>query len=289
MKQILGTGLSGLVGSRIIELLSSQFEFADLSYDTGVDITNLETVLAKVGQSQANWILHLAAKADVDGCEKDKVLGELGPAWQINVGGTQNIVAAAQKYNKRVIYISTDFVFDGTQESYSETDTPNPLNWYGQTKYEGEKIVLSNRLNTVMRIAYPYRAQCPTKQDFVHSILFQFNQQKPVPGVTDHIVTPTFIDDIAAAVTTVIEKNASGLYHVTGSTSITPFAAAQEIAHVFELKQAQIQATTRAAYYRGRANRPFKLAIKNAKIAALGVDMKPFNQGLLEVKTQLSL
>ena len=139
--KILGTGLDGLVGSRIIELLSGKHEFENLSLSTGADITDRNAILQKIKNSDAQIMLHLAAKTDVDGCELDKPLGEKGDAWKINVFGTQNVVDGCSESNKKIIYISTDFVFDGTKEAYSEEDAPNPVNWYGQTKFLGEMEV----------------------------------------------------------------------------------------------------------------------------------------------------
>ena len=161
---IIGTGLSGLVGSRIVELLSDKYQFEDISLATGIDITDKPAVLMVVQKNQADLILHLAAMTDVDRCEKDKLSGENGDAWKINVNGTQNIVDAAESFNKKVLYISTDFVFDGNADFYTEDDQPNPINWYAQTKYEGEKIVLQQPKNLVIRIAYPYRKEFDQKK-----------------------------------------------------------------------------------------------------------------------------
>src|SRR3989338_4999304 len=89
--KILGTGLDGLVGSRIVELLKDKHEFENLSISTGVDITDRDVILEKIKTSDAQIVLHLAAKTNVDVCEKDKALGEDGEAWKINVGGTKNM------------------------------------------------------------------------------------------------------------------------------------------------------------------------------------------------------
>jgi dTDP-4-dehydrorhamnose reductase len=142
--KILGTGLTGLVGSRVVELLSNKYEFENLSRSSGSDISNKEQVLGKIKSSDAQVILHLAAKTNVDECEKDKTLAQSGEAWRINVEGTKNIADACLQASKKLIYISTDFVFDGENPppgGYSEEDIPNPVNWYARTKYEGEKIV----------------------------------------------------------------------------------------------------------------------------------------------------
>src|SRR5690349_17834981 len=99
--QIIGTGISGLVGSRIVELFKDTYIFHEMSRKTGVDITDKQAVLDKIENSPAQIVLHLAAKTDVDGCEKDREFGENGEAWKINVLGTENVIDACKKTNKK--------------------------------------------------------------------------------------------------------------------------------------------------------------------------------------------
>lgn len=287
--KVLGTGLTGLMGSRVVQLLSLQYEFVNLSRITGVDITNKEQVSRAIEHSDAGIVLHLAAKTNVDACEKDKVLGERGDAWVVNVEGTKNIAESCLIYNKKLIYISTDFVFDGEKEFYNEDDTPNPINWYAQTKYEGEKIVKGLQIPwIILRIAYPYRASFP-KLDFVRVIKNRLQQKQEVKGITDHIFSPTFIDDIAAVFHGLITENATGIYHTVGSEALTPYDAATKIAHTFGLDTRLITQIKRDVYFSGKARRPFRLALKNDKIKALGYHLKPFSEGLQEVKKQQAL
>jgi dTDP-4-dehydrorhamnose reductase len=138
--KILATGLQGLLGSRVNDLLSSSYTFQNISRTTGVDITNIDQVKDAIKHSNADIVLHLAAKTDVDGCEDDKVIGKEGQAWKVNVYGTRNIAQACEAYKKKLIYISTDFVFDGEKEFYTEEDTPHPINWYAITKSFLRKI-----------------------------------------------------------------------------------------------------------------------------------------------------
>lgn len=284
MVNILGTGLSGLVGSRITELLQDKYNFENLSLETGIDITDRQQVEQEVSKSQAEVILHLAAKADVDGCEKDKPSGGKGGAWKINIEGTNNIIDAAKKNKKKIIYISTDFVFDGENAPYVEDDVPHPINWYGQTKYEGEKLVTSSGLPfIIVRIAYPYRASFPLKQDFVRAIRNKLEQGSEIMAVTDHIMTPTLIDDIARALDRLIEEDATGIYHVVGSEFISPYDGARAIANAFGRSTSKIIETTRKEYFKNRAPRPFNLSLKNDKIQKLGVKMKTFKEGLLSL------
>lgn len=285
--KILGTGLSGLVGSRIVELLSDRFEFQDLSLATGIDITNEDQLKDKFLQSEAKVVLHMAAKTDVDQCEDDKLLRSDGAAWQVNVVGTENIVDWAKKTGKRVVYISTDFVFDGTRDFYDEKDKPNPVNWYGYTKYLGEKALLNSVVNyAILRLAYPFRARFDEKKDFVRTSIDKLSKEGKIYGLDDHIFTPTFIDDIAYALKTVLEKELVGIFHVVGSTSLTPLKAIDKIKKVFGLS-GKIEPINRETYFKHRAYRPFKLRLRNDKITHLGIHMRGFEKGLVEMRRQL--
>ncbi len=285
--KVLGTGLNGLVGSRIVELLKDKYEFES----SDVDITDRNKISEKIKSSDASIILHLAAKTDVDGCEKDKPLGVEGEAWKVNVEGARNVAEACGQTNKKLIYISTDFVFDGENPpagGYAEEDIQNPINWYAKTKYEGEKIVRGLRTPwIIVRIASPYRAVFG-RPDFVRAILQQLQKGYPVAAVSDHIFTPTFIDDIALAINVLIKNNLQGIFHCVGSQSSTPFDAANLIADEFHLDKSKINKTTRSIFFNDRAPRPFQLALKNDKIARLGVKMRTFEEGLRKIKSQLS-
>lgn len=281
--KVLITGATGLIGSRIVEILSHQYDFAPITRAHGADITNAES-LAPYVDSDAEWVLHLAGKTDVDSCEKDKTLGENGEAWRMNVIGTKNIIQMCREGKKKLIYISTDFVFDGEKpegEGYSEEDTPNPINWYAQTKYEGEKLILSSAIDhIILRIAYPYRREFELKSDFVRTIMNRLKDKIEVKAVTDHIMCPTFIDDLAIVLDKLLKQNVHGIYHSVGATPISPFDAAHVIAKTFSLNSDLIKPTTRSEFFAGRAMRPFNLYLKNAKMENLGVEMTLFQKGL---------
>ena len=290
--QIIGLGLNGLVGSRITELLKDNYDFISLSRSTGVDITDAESLTTLKNYKDAKFVLQFSAKADVDACEKDKDQGEEGEAWKINVEGTKNVAEICRELGKKIIYISTDFVFDGEKEkgdSYSENDTPNPINWYSKTKYEGEKrIEESGAPYIILRLAFPYRAGFEPKKDFVRAIMDTLRNGKQIKGVTDQIFCPTLIDDIALAIDTLIKNDATGIYHAVGDEALTPFEASIKIAENFGLDTSLITETTREEFFKDRAPRPFNLQLRNAKIEQLGVEMKGFSEGLIEIKSQLN-
>src|SRR3990167_7864979 len=100
--KILGTGLTGLIGSRITDLLKDRYEFENLSISTGFDITQKQIVKNKIISSDASIVLHLASKTDVDRCEKDKEQGVNGSTWITNVEGTKNIIEACRESNKKI-------------------------------------------------------------------------------------------------------------------------------------------------------------------------------------------
>lgn len=284
---IIGTGLSGLVGSRVVELLSPHYTFEDLSLETGVDITNKDLLDHYIEKSPADWIFHFAAKTDVDGCEQEKPLGIGSSAWKINVVTTEHIVSACQKTGKRLLYISTDYVFDGTKDTYTEEDQPRPHSWYAITKYEGEKRVSTlGEHGLVIRIANPYRSHPVGKLDFVHKIIQLLSQDQETISPDDQIIIPTFIDDIAYAIDRLVCENAHGIYHVVGSQALTPYESSRTIAHLYEFNQALVKPTTYIEYFAGRAPRPFHAHLLNDKIAKRGVIMSRFVEGLRKVKSQ---
>ena len=289
--QIIGFGLNGLVGSRITELLKDKFEFISLSRQTGVDITDIDSLRQVNEYPKAKFILNFAAKTNVDECESEKEFAQNSEAWKINVLGAKNIADVAKKNNKKVIYISTDFVFDGVKpegEYYTEKDTPNPINWYAKTKFEGEKVVIESDCKyIILRIAYPFRAKFEAKTDFVRALKNRLEQRLPIRAVEDHIFCPTFIDDLAFSIEKLIDKDASGLFHSVGSVALTPYEATIKIAQIFELNANLISKTTRNEFFKGKANRPYNLALSNDNLEKIGLRMNGFEESLHKIKFQL--
>ncbi|MGE5041837.1 MAG: SDR family oxidoreductase [Candidatus Levyibacteriota bacterium] len=290
MIRILATGMTGLVGTRIKEILPD-LGFISLSRHNNVDITDYKAVEEYMVEFPDEYVLHMAAYADVDGCEKDKINGENGEVWRVNVSATKEIARLCSKYRKTLIYISTDFVFDGKKsegEGYIEEDTPNPVNWYGETKYRGEEAVRnSGVMHAILRIAYPYGKSSAQKKDFVRLIAQRLKNGQEVRGVTDHIFVPTYIDDIAGGIHKVIVEHLTGTYHVVGDTPLTPYLAAKKIAQMVGVDTSVIGQVVRAEYFAGKAERPFNLYLKNDKMKNLGFSPRSFDQGLQEMSDVL--
>jgi len=286
--KILGTGLTGLVGTRVMELLTSDFTSINLSLETGVDITDHNMVRTRIeNEDKTDWFFHFAAMTDIDGSEKDRINGKNGKTWAVNADATRNIADICGKTRKHVLYISTDFVFDGQKDSYTENDIPKPEGWYGITKYEGEKHILSlGDHGLVIRIANPYRSAWGGKPDFVHRIIERLKNKQPVSGPYDQLFVPTFIDDIAGSIRYLVTHNAHGIYHVVGTGAISPFEGIQMIADTFGYDKNIVQKTTHKEFFQNRAPRPFHAYLKNDKIAQCGIRMSSFEEGLRCIRVQ---
>jgi dTDP-4-dehydrorhamnose reductase len=274
MLKIAITGSTGLVGSRIIELLKDEFEFIPIRQEDGIDITNKDKLWQTLKEIDFDIFFHLAAYTNVDGAENNKDL-----VHKINVLGTKNVFEIAESKNKKIIYISTGFVFDGTNPPYDEDSLPNPLSYYAQTKYEGENIVKDKGI--IVRIEYPYRKSFPLKNDFVHSVLSFLKQNKPIKMVDDILITPTFIDDIAYGMKHLFNNFSPETYHLVGSDSLSPYEAGKLTAQIFKLDENLIQPTTAEIYFQGKAPRPKNAVIKSKRNNFW--KMKTLEEGLKEI------
>ena len=279
MVKVAVTGPDGLIGSRIFELLRNDFEFISLK-QSEFDITNREALQKNLNDIDFDILLHMAAYTNVDGAEQQKKL-----AYKVNVEGTKNVFEIALKKNKKFIYISTDFVFDGMNLPYFEDSIPHPLSYYAQTKYEGELIVKDSAM--IVRLAYPYRAAFDIKKDFVRSIISTLlEQNKPVTMVADSLMTPTFIDDMAYSFKYLFVNFKPDIYHIVGSDSLSPYNAGKLIAKTFNLDASLIQPTNFQQYSKNKAPRPQYSQIKSKKNNFY--KMKTFEEGLNEIKLQIT-
>jgi len=285
------TGLSGMMGDRFQELYGHKFDFTNLDLTTNVDITDVVQVNKAIKQSQSDIILHLAAFTDVDRANQQKD-DKKGLCYKVNVVGTDNIVKAAKTYGKYLIYISTDFIFDGTNNKpYNEDHQPNPIEWYGQTKAMAEEIVQKNLDKhswAILRPSFPFRSNYKQKGDIVRNIIDKLKKDSLPPMFTDHWITPTFVDDLCKVFFMFTLKRPKGIYHATGSSFVTDFELATLVKETFELKGKIKQGSLED--YLKTAKRPYQKSLKlsNAKLQEeLGNPMLPVASALQIMKTQV--
>lgn len=309
MKIIL-TGATGLIGSRFEELMFENHEIIPLSSEQGVDITDKESIANFLTGKNADVIIHLAAKTDVDACETDKnidlgilnidgnSLGSLDvkslkseewkgkkTAFAVNTIGTKNLYEIAKEKGIKFVYISTDFVFSGHDDSYTEESIPSPVDWYGATKYFAEKLIDISS-NLIVRLSFPYGYPSPVKKDVFWKLHDFIREREEVSLISDQKITPTFIDDIVAGLDFLISNNANGVFNLTGSGSLSPKEIGEKIKETFGYRTL-IKESHLADVYAGKAARPLQSIMKNDKLANLGFKTKSFDEGLALISSAL--
>jgi dTDP-4-dehydrorhamnose reductase len=233
------TGGSGLLGSKVAEIaLERGFEVYS-GYNSHVpasgepvkiDLVNPGSIIEAIESVKPDVIIHSAALTDVDRCEKE---GEL--AYRINVEGTKVIAETARKLNSFMVYVSTDYVFDGSRGMYKEDDEANPVNYYGYTKLMGEKYCQDF---CIARACVIYGAKPASgKVNFALWLIEKLEKGENVRIVTDQYITPTLNTNLAKMVLEVAEKEVRGVFHLAGSTRVSRFEFAQEIARTFGLDE----------------------------------------------------
>lgn len=285
---LIGTGLSGMVGERFRQLFDQRINFTNLDITTGVDITNEQTVKTAIRDSQGDVVLHLAAFTNVSAAHEQKG-DKNGLCYQINVTGTRHIARYCQQFNKYLIHVSTDFVFDGNSPTpYTETDTPNPIEWYGQTKLWSEaEVSQAGGDHVILRITYPYQAK-PVRPDFLTTIIDKLTSDSLPPAFTNHIITPTFADDICQVFWYCVNHRPTGLYHAVGSSFHSDYEIATMVKETFNLPGTVTKGDVDE--YIKQVARPYQknMRTSNQKLTTdFGISMKKFAEGLEIIKRQL--
>ena len=240
--KLLILGGSGLVGTRFIELNKDKFEIIS-PQATDVNILDKDQLIKAFEENNPEIVVNFAAFTNVQGAEKEKD-NEDGMCFKLNAIGAKNIAEVCKNKAKQLIHISTDYVFDGSkgESFYSEEDIPNPINWYGETKYIGEKNILASGCKfTIIRISMPYSAKYKIKLDVARFFIKQLMNKKTVYAIEDQYITPTLTDDIAKALGLIIKEKSLGIYHIASVDDTTPFKFAQMLAENFNLNSSLIK------------------------------------------------
>jgi len=264
MKKVLVFGGSGLVGSRFVKLNAGQFDIS-APQSQEVDILNKDQILKFTQKSNPDTIINFAAYTRVEYAESQK--GDRnGRCFLINAIGAKNVAEVCKEFNKKLIHISTEYVFDGTKSGspYTEEDKPNPINWYGATKLFGEEFVLESGCNaTIIRISMPFSPFYELKKDVARFFLEQLKNKNQITAVENQRITPTYANYIADALKTLIESGSLGTYHVSSTDSVTPLKFAKIIAEVFKLDYSFISGISLDEYNKGKKAKLLKFSWLN--------------------------
>ena len=241
MTTVLITGASGQLGMSLKKIFNSKYEIISTTGNniSGVssiylDVTNPVLFKEVVEMTNPDLVVNLAAMTSVDLCEKNPEL-----AYAINIGGVDNLVNA---FRGPIIHVSTDYVFDGESGPYKEEDTTNPLNVYGRSKLESEKLLLDQSEDSLVirsNVLYDYSSK--SRASFLNWVVDSLNQEKEISVVEDQWNNPTWTGSLAVVIDRAIDTQVTGLVHWGDGDLVSRFDFANKIADVFNLKRSLIK------------------------------------------------
>jgi dTDP-4-dehydrorhamnose reductase len=292
-RRVLITGSSGMLGIDLCKELGKDYEVWGMDiidrhssfvvHFVKADITDKEETIKAIVKAKPDIVIHAAAYTDVDGCELD---GK--KAFRINSLGTKNVALACRKAGATLVYISTDFVFNGKKtRPYIETDRPEPLSVYGESKLKGEMAVKSSLKNYfIIRTSWLYGAN---GKNFVDTIAAKAKTEKALKVVDDQAGSPTYTKDLAKALHALIDKCSDrgsrisdfGVYHISNSGEVSWYRYAKEILRITGSKTKVIPISSQELSR--PAERPAMSVLDNSKFVKFtGYRMRPWRAALKE-------
>jgi dTDP-4-dehydrorhamnose reductase len=296
--RILMTGGTGLLGQAVLSSVPSDVDLSG-TYLPGkapttdlpcpffpLDVRDAVQVEQVFDRVRPNLVIHAASIGSVDYSEHHRE-----ESWGVNVGGTQNIGHACARYHAKLIFISSNAVFDGEHPFYSEEDPVNPINYYGQLKVEGEEWVKASGLDyAIVRPILMYGWHSPIERgNWVTNWLRSLRQGQRVKVVDDVGTKPLYALNCAEVIWAVIAGHKTGVYHAAGRDHITLYQFAQVTAEVFGLDASLIDSVP-SSYFPEIAPRPKDTSFDTTKMEYdLGVKAWGVRDGLLHMQqTQVS-
>ncbi len=269
--KVLVTGAKGLLGSDVMDALKKRGHLAVGVDIQELDITERDKVLALVEREKPDAVIHCAAWTAVDAAEEE---ANKEICHRINVDGTRFVAEACKAVGAKMLYLSTDYVFDGQGSRPWEPDDPVsvPLNYYGLTKYEGEQAIVKNIRNYfIVRIAWVFGVN---GKNFVRTMVTLGKNHDQLTVVNDQIGTPTFTYDLARLLVDMIETDKYGYYHVTNEGDyISWYDYACEI---FRQTGQEVKVVpVSSAEYGAQAVRPFNSRMNRSRLKERGFTPLP--------------
>ncbi|MFH1800829.1 MAG: SDR family oxidoreductase [Candidatus Omnitrophota bacterium] len=243
-KKFLLTGASGLLGSNLIYFLRRHFDILGLYHRhliqingaavKGVNICDREDIRRVIVDFDPEIVVHAAALADVDKCEDQP-----GLAQAINVKGTQNVVDALAGLNAKLVFISTDQVYDGVKGFSKEDEPVRPINVYAKTKVEAERIVLSRPHSLVLRTNL-FGWDVVKKRSLAEWCITELKKGKKINGFSDVVFSSIYTRDFANLLVGLLEENADGVFNLGSREPISKFSFLVKIAKLARLDEKSI-------------------------------------------------
>jgi dTDP-4-dehydrorhamnose reductase len=264
MVKIVIIGSNGLLGQSLVKRFNQKYDVYGCSIEPKnytnfllnenyfkLDITSRTDVKNFFLSIQPDIVINAAAYTNVDKCEEDREA-----CWAVNTRSVENIVEACKVFSPILVYLSTDYVFDGKNAPYHENDIPNPHGFYGKSKLAGEKVVKENILEyIIIRTQILYGIGKNVKKNFVLWVKDKLSNNQKIQVVNDQIGNPTYVDDVSEAIFKLLDLNEYGIFHVSGKEKCTRYEFAKKIAEVFNLEESLIEEIT-SSELKQKAPRP---------------------------------
>jgi len=252
MSRVLITGSNGFIGQELVNQLLARGDMELIAVSRGenrvkhrnnfiyrsADVCNEDALESVIAEYKPDTVIHTVAMANVDQCEAHPAECNL-----INVTPVQHLTRMAERFGFHLIYLSTDFVFDGLNGPYKEEDEARPLNHYGASKYEAEQIIQqSGSLWSIVRTILVYGA--PRDRNRSNLILWvkkSLENKQEIQVVTDHFRMPTLVDDLARACLTIASKKTRGIYHISSDELFSVYEIAQKVADFWNLDKSLLK------------------------------------------------
>ena len=227
--KFLVTGSAGLIGHQVVKDLSETHEVfscynkskPEFGIPTKMDLLNHEMISNVMSENKPDVVIHLGAMTAVDLCDAQQ-----DNALKINSQATEILAKECSKINSFMVYVSTDYVFDGNTGMYEENDTTNPLGFYGKSKLLGEKSIQNFSSNwCIARTSTPFGLH-PTKKSFPIWVIENLQKQKQIDVLTDQFTSPTYVPSLSRMLIEISERHLTGIIHVAGASKISRYEMA---------------------------------------------------------------
>jgi len=302
MEKLLIIGASGLTGYRLAKLSSEFFEVYGTYNKRPINIekckisqldkTNKEKAHSLIKHINPNIVIDCSAVHNVDYCETHQK-----ETWMVNVEATKFIAKLCKDINARMIYISTDYIFDGIAKQYNEYSKPNPLNYYGISKLKAEEEIANLEINYAIARTSLIFGWVPDELKSVESsskksinfVIWALNKLKNGESlniVTDQFSTPTFVDNLVNYLLALAKSNEKGIFHTTGKQCLNRYEFTRKIAELFKINKNLITPVT-SDLFDQIAERPMRCCLSSVKAQKLlGVKPYTIQEALLKMKKQ---
>lgn len=251
MIKVLITGSNGFVGQELLHQTIRAVDIEPIALSRGedrfaeeggyqyenVDICDAVELEQQIQTHQPQCLIHTVAWANVEQCESDPA-----QCYSVNTQPLIELIRLAEKYNFHLIYLSTDFVFDGLNGPYAETDKTNPLNVYGKSKLEAESLIRASTCSwSIVRTILVYGMPRDTsRSNLVLWVKKSLEENKEIQVVTDHVRMPTLVNDLAEVCLTIARKKVTGIFHVSGEEVYSVNEIARKVAQFWGLNEGLI-------------------------------------------------